>query len=270
MQTCMLLLLLAQPPAVADWSYAEKAQFLRTAKIQDMKTLSQGITNSRRATLARDGFVHDAHIQSINEYRPQFNGTRGNELNFRDSFRFNIAAYEIDRLLDLNMVPVTVIRKVAGTESAVTWWVDDVYMTELQRYKKSINPPDPARWAAQMAIVRVFDQLIANTDRNLGNLLIQSSWNVWMIDHTRAFRIRRDLLEPHALQRCDRELLNRLRALDRASVRDAVKPYVLSIEIEGILARRAAIVELIESRVRQRGEAAVLYDYLKPRGENRQ
>jgi hypothetical protein len=33
--------------------------------------------------------------------------------------------------------------------------------------------------------MRAFDQLIYNTDRNLGNLLIDGDWRIWMIDHTR-------------------------------------------------------------------------------------
>ena len=36
--------------------------------------------------------------------------------------------------------------------------------------------------------VRVFDELIANRDRNIGNMLWTSTWKMWMIDHTRAFR----------------------------------------------------------------------------------
>jgi len=40
-----------------------------------------------------------------------------------------------------------------------------------------------------MWVVRLFDQLIYNTDRNLGNLLIDKSWRLWMIDHTRAFKV---------------------------------------------------------------------------------
>ena len=39
-----------------------------------------------------------------------------------------------------------------------------------------------------MQIVRLFDQLIYNIDRNLGNLMITNDWTIWAIDHTRAFR----------------------------------------------------------------------------------
>jgi hypothetical protein len=116
-----------------------------------------------------------------------------------------------------------------------------------------------------MWIVRVFDQLIANTDRNLGNLVICKNWDIWMIDHTRAFRARRDLINPANLQRCDRTLLERLRKLDYATLEAAFKPHVTKTEIEGLLARRDRIVEYFDAQVRAKGEANVLYDYLPAR-----
>ena len=48
-------------------------------------------------------------------------------------------------------------------------------------------------WNAQLHILRVFDELIANTDRNQGNMLIDSRWKLWLIDHSRAFRTSSDL-----------------------------------------------------------------------------
>ena len=52
--------------------------------------------------------------------------------------------------------------------------------------------------------MRVFDELIANTDRNVGNLLWTTDGKMWMIDHTRAFRLQPTLKAPQLLQRCDR------------------------------------------------------------------
>jgi hypothetical protein len=265
MQALAALLLLAQAPSPDQWSCAQKEDFLRTAKVVAMKDLSQGITNSRRATLQKDGVTHDAHVQTINEQKASFQGIHGSELNFKDSYAFNVAAYKLDRILDLNMIPVSVVRKVGGTEAAVTWWVDDAIMTELDRYKKGIASPNPNQWNQQMWIVRVFDQLIANTDRNLGNLVICKNWDIWMIDHTRAFRARRDLINPANLQRCDRTLLERLRKLDYATLEAAFKPHVTKTEIEGLLARRDRIVEYFDAQVRAKGEANVLYDYLPAR-----
>ena len=138
-----------------------------------------------RATLRKDGLEHDAHIQSIDQSQAVKSlGAGTTEMDFRDSFRNNVAAYRLDRLLGLGMVPVTVERNFERKDSAFTWWVDDVLMTELERHDKKMGAPDPPAWNRQIYVVRIFDQLIYNFDRNLGNLLIDKSWNLWMIDHT--------------------------------------------------------------------------------------
>jgi hypothetical protein len=261
----LTIVLLAQAAAPTEWTCAEKEEFLLTAKVVAMKDLSQGITNSRRATLQKDGVTHDAHVQTIHEQKASFQSVHGSELNFKDSFGFNVAAYKLDRLLDLNMVPPSVVRKVGGSEAAVTWWVDDAMMTELDRYKKGISVPASVEWNQQLWIVRVFDQLIANTDRNLGNIVICKNWDVWMIDHTRAFRARKNLLNQANLSKCDRTLLARLRDLDYKRLETALTPYVNKMELEGLLARRDLIVKYFDAQVQARGEAAVLYDYLPVR-----
>ena len=86
------------------------------------------------------------------------------------------------------MVPVCVEREVGGDRGAVDWWVDGVLMDEKARIAGNISPPDVAAWNRQMATIRLFDQLIYNMDRSQENLLITTTWKVWMIDHTRAFR----------------------------------------------------------------------------------
>lgn len=178
----------------ADLSNSDKETFLKNAKVLQTKTLSQGITNTKRAVLDDGKLRHDAHIQTIDISKVEFEGSRGGkELNFRDCYKFNVAAYELDKVLEINMTPASVERKIAGSAAAVTWWVDDVQMMESERKKKKIEPPDLEDWARQMHVVRVFDQLIFNTDRNLGNLLITKDWKLRMIDHSRAFRIQRTL-----------------------------------------------------------------------------
>ncbi|MCW5981009.1 MAG: hypothetical protein KIT09_23205 [Bryobacteraceae bacterium] len=243
----------------------EKEEFLKRARIIASRALSQGITGSLRVTMTDGKITHDAHVQTIDEFRATFTSALGSELNFRDTYRGNIAGYRLGRLLLLDMIPPSVERKVGGKSAAVTWWIDDVLMTEKDRVQKKLDPPDRDRWNRQMHIVRLFDQLIYNTDRNLGNLVITQDWNVWMIDHTRAFRIQTTLRDPNNLQRCDRLLLEQLRKLDRESLTKALYPMLMKAEIGGILARRDLIVKHFEERIAAEGEDAVLYDYLARR-----
>ena len=110
-----------------------------------------------------------------------------------------------------------------------------------------------------MYVVRVFDQLIYNTDRTLQNLMIDPDWRIWMIDHTRAFRLYLTLKEKKDLVKCDRALLAKLRTLNTEMLKP-LKPYVTDGEIKGLLGRRDKIVKFFDDEVKAKGEGAVLYD----------
>ncbi|MGO9256926.1 MAG: hypothetical protein ACLQU1_11575 [Bryobacteraceae bacterium] len=240
-------------------TFEQMEQFLQTAKIVKIKELSVGVTHSRRATLSDGTIQHDAHVQSIDEAKPKFEGALGTEINFRDTWKFNVAAYRLARILDIgDMVPPSVERKVEGTSCAVTWWIDNTMM-EVDRKKKKLEAPDKDSWNREMYVLRVFDQLIYNTDSNLTNLLIDPEWHIWMIDHTRAFRLYTTLLDQKNLVMCDRKLLAKLRTLDAPMLRP-LKPYVGDGEIKGVLGRRDKIVKFFDDQVAQKGEAQILYD----------
>jgi hypothetical protein len=65
-------------------------------------------------------------------------------------------------------------------------------MDEVDRVQKKITAPDTDKWNEQMYRVRVFDELIYDTDPNLTNVLIGEDWTIWRIDFGRAFRTSRD------------------------------------------------------------------------------
>jgi hypothetical protein len=137
-------------------------------------------------------------------------------------------------------------------------------MMEGERIKKKLQPPDVDRFNKQMYVVRVFDQLVFNTDRNLQNLLITPDWNLWMIDHTRAFRMRTDLSAPKNLTKCDRNLLKQMRRLSKETLTEELGDWLLPYEINAILARRDKIVALFDQKVAREGEGTILFD-LPPR-----
>ena len=109
------------------------------------------------------------------------------------------------------------------------------------------------------------DQLIANKDRNYGNIMITRSWEIWIIDHTRAFRPYKELLQPGDLVRCDRALLEGMRRLDRKTLAERLGTYLTSMEIDGLLARRDRIVKFFDDKSAREGTDAVLFDYLAER-----
>ncbi len=245
------------------WTDVEKEAFLSTAEIVKVEDIGVGVTNSRRATLDDGRSRHDAHIQDVDVFNRGVTRLRGQpaEINFRDSYKFNIAGYRLDRLLHMNMVPVSVERTVSRKPAAVTWWVDDVQMMERERYEKQITPPDVSSWAGEMSTARVFTELIYNTDPNLGNFLITSAWRLHLIDFTRAFRPQKTLRAPENLGvRLDRQVYQGLMDLTLETLKKVMTGVLDGAELEGLLARRDRIVEHFDQLIAERGEELVLYD----------
>ena len=260
LMTRLLLLLCLVTPLPAQLTDAQKEDFLLNAKVSGISRTSVGITQPLRATLTDGNITHDASIQRIDESAAVKQLPTGTEINFRDYWGFNVAAYQLDRLLGLGMAPVTVARKYRRSSASFAWWVDDVAMMELDRYQKNLVPPDLDAWNRQMARVRVFNQLTYNTDPNLGNVLIDKNWKIWIIDYTRAFRIHGHLLKPEGLTVIDRKLLDAMRAMTPDSVKAAMGNTLTRREQRALLERRDKIVQLFSYKIAAQGADAVLYD----------
>ncbi|MBM3997884.1 MAG: hypothetical protein FJ303_27655 [Planctomycetes bacterium] len=250
-------LLMLSMTAMTAMTWQEKEEFLRNAKIVKTKGAQKGVTGTVQVTLSDGKLTHDASVQRIDESKAKFEGAAGaSEINFRDSYKFNIAAWKLALMLGLeDMVPPSVERFYSGSAAAYTWWIDDVMMDEGERLKKKTEAPDKNEWNKELLVMHVFDQLIHNMDRNVGNMLIDKQWHLWMIDHTRAFRLFRQVKNPKMLQKCDRALLEKMKTLTEANLREAMGVYLTREEVRGLLGRRDAIVKPFAAK----GDS-VLYD----------
>ncbi len=250
----------APSPAPPARTCADIEHFMRTANIGQPKDVPRGVTLPKQATLSDGKIKHDVVIQPVHISKASFTTPRGTELNFKDWWEFNIAGYELAKLLDLNMVAPYVERKVGGQSASLSWMIDGTL--EIDRTKKNLQPPDADPWNKQMYVVRVFNELIYNTDANLTNFIFTPDWQIWMFDFTRAFRMSKDLLSPKNLVGCDRKLLAKLRQLDRKVLEEKlVKPrYLNKMELDGLMARRDKIVKFFDDEIARKGEAAVLFD----------
>jgi hypothetical protein len=239
----------------------EQERFLSTASIIKRVRIAEGTTHPTRLTLADGVTTHDAQFQAIDVHKPVMKLADGRIVkDFADSYKYNIAAYRVDKMLDLNMSPTCVYREIDAKPGSVCWWLDDIQFDELGRRRKKAEPPDAERWVRELNNVRVFDQLIDNEDRNQGNLLYDRNWNLWMIDHTRAFSAAEQLRHPESLRRVSLKMLNAMRAITYEQCRRELQPFLTDQQIRAMLARRNLLLDFFNKEVSEKGVDAVYTD----------
>ena len=238
--------------------------FLKNAKIIRTRGTNKGVTAPKRVTLSDGVITHDAIFQAVDEKQMVANLSGGGrsasaELNFVDSYRYNLAAYALAELLGLDhMMPVYVERRWSGSTGSIGWWVPTL-MDESDRLKKKIQPPNPTEWNNQMYRMRVFTALVRDTDRNLTNVLISPEWKVFMIDFTRGFRLQPELMYNKDLAKMDRALWEKLQALERSAVKKAVGDWLTNSELDAMMKRRDLLVAHFNKLIADVGEEKVLY-----------
>lgn len=236
-------------------------EFLRTAAIVEIEGIDEGTTNPRRVLLEHNGVRMRACFRDVRIYKKMERLQSGAvKYDFRDEAVYELAAYELGKLLGLRNIPPTVLRKVKGVNGTLQAWVEDCMM-EKDRQKRKIDPPRTWNWVMQSQIIQLFDLLIFNEDRNAGNLLIDPDWKLWLIDHTRAFRTYMQLNGEESIQFCEKNLWARLKTLDAAAVEDHLSPYLNSGQIKSLLRRSALLVEHVQGLIDERGPKRVLFNY---------
>jgi len=227
-------------PAGLDDDALER--WLVEAEIVDIENLDTGVTNPRRVTLRKDGVELRAVLKQLSTTSGSENQSQAIEGS--DRFEYELAAYKLDRLLGLDMVPVTVERTVKGRRGVVQFWIDDsINVRRMLEQKKQ-----PSGWCdvgPQYNLMNIFDVLIHNSDRTQENALFTSDWMLVLIDHTRAFRLaqkRPTLLYRGGIQ-MPPALAARLSTLTRERLLEALGPYLRPRQIDALLKRRDQLLK---------------------------
>ena len=245
---------------------AERAkweEFLKTAEITSFYQMKgrEAVTEPWVLTLEKDGIKRQAMWKDI----------EGRRKGFMEDWKWEIAAYRLDKYLDLNMVPPTVEKRFRGNRGSCQLWVD-YWIKATQKNEQKIKVPsykvfyynraNYLRWA--------FDNLIANEDRHSGNIFITNDWRIILPDHSRSFRTSKKFTEnliytekhkegPKVMRELPRTFVEKLKSLDSELIREIVGEYLTDNEINALLTRRDLIIDEINKRIRELGEDKVLY-----------
>jgi hypothetical protein len=238
---------------------AEIEKFLRTARVVDREPLARGVTHSECLTLSDGSRIYRAVWKTIDETAHVKKFSRGlPELGFRDTYKNELAAYELSKLLELDIVPPTVERRLGRRRGSLQLWIENG-MTEAERFRAGLQPPDSEAWLRQVYTVRVFRQLIYDTDfRNASNILVDLDFRLWSVDHSRAFRTHGSLLDSDDLKRFSIALLASLKGLNPETLERALGSLLSKAQRNAILDRRDLILARAAELVDEEGEK-VLY-----------
>jgi len=234
------------PPLDTDWRKRGSAfyeELLLTAEFVDAAPVGKGRLRPGRIYLRQGNQRIEAIFKSVDP---------GPRQEFSESHQTEVAAYEMDKLLGLGLVPPTVLRQVEGKAGSVQLWLDN-----SREWEESAQEPSTLEWKQSLYRTRMFDELIGNRDRR-GNILIDPVGNMSLIDHSRAFIPDKELSQSPPPQ-FDRNLVAKLRALDRRQLSQAFGSLLSAQQIGGLLARRDLLLAHVDRLTREKGEAAVLF-----------
>ena len=182
----------AEPPGRTSLDL-EMEQFLLTAEVVQTEEIGQGLSKPKRLTLQQGGRILRACFKTVDEVGTGISYSIGFEADYADRFIYEVAAYRVDRLLGMNLVPVVVVREIDGVAGSLQLWIEDAVdlkrLVQLGQGAKAMK-----QFEVESQWMQILDALIYNTDRNPTNILVlKNGKGIYFIDHSRSFRLYRKL-----------------------------------------------------------------------------
>lgn len=170
-------------------SDAEIEEFLRTAEVTGVEPLAASEDGRRRVTLESGERRLSAifHARDRAPRLPEGRWARAHE--GAERYLHELAAYRLDRLLGLHMVPVTVERRIGEEAGVLRLLIEDGFW-EYERREREIPFTGSCDLKAQYDMMGAFDLLILNAGPQLGLLRYDREWQLWLMDQSRAFGTR--------------------------------------------------------------------------------
>ncbi|MGS2720030.1 metallophosphoesterase [Paraglaciecola aestuariivivens] len=222
---------------------AQLESFLLEANVTSLEELTIGKTKPIRVTLEKDGKSLKAVFKYYDSDPGSHSGRWDKSIRNPDRFSYEVAAYKLDRMLDIGLVPVTVLRTIKGMPGSLQLWLDNL-VSEKQRREQDLEYDGFCNEKAQDNMMNVFDYLIRNSDRNMSNMLYSyNDWQVWFIDHSRSFGIKKRM--PPMLRNLKIKLTDEFRAALKSLTLEqlrALRPYMHNRQIKTLWYRREQLL----------------------------
>lgn len=229
----------------------EMEEFLRTAAVVGRGPGPGGRTDAWRLTLEADGTLRSALFKYIDRRRPD---------SLADSYKYELAAYALDKYLVLGYVPPVVEYRVDQTPGALQTFVANS-ISEAARKERRLVPRDPEAFEKSMTDLKVFQNLVYDDCQNEKDTLIDlGDWKISRVDFSEAFAPKKDIVPYCDIRRCSRLLYKKLNGWDDKAVAGLMAPYLGEEEIRALNSRRALILRYIQKLIEVAGEANVLFD----------
>jgi hypothetical protein len=229
----------------------ETEDFLATAEIVASEDVGEGITKPIRLTLRKDGVERHAIFKTVDEEINEISRTTGWEPKFTDKYVYEVAAYRIDRLAGINLVPVTVLRTIDGDEGSVQIWIEEITTMEQALIAHGDSPMDNFDLLLErLMLTYVLDALIYNIDRNHTNILVDfANDRFHPIDHSRAFRLYKKLppMQDTEIPVPDR-IASRIKSLDLETLQAALGELLEPSQIKAVDKRRKTLIKEFQQR----------------------
>ncbi len=176
-----------------------------------------------------------------------------------DSYKYDIAAYELTKLLGIELIPPVVEREIGGRQGTLQTLLENC-IRERDRKRKKINPPDAKAFNNALEELNVFVNLAYDDCYNFDDIYIhQANWQVCRVDFSEAFYPSLELLPGCEITTCSKKLYKGLIDLAEEEVRETLGRYLSEEEITACLVRKKLILEKINALIAEKGEESVLF-----------
>jgi hypothetical protein len=223
---------------------------LRECRIESIRKGEPGRTSPWIITFAKDCAIQRALFRYVDRQWPQ---------QMPDSYKYDIAAYELTKLLGVELIPPVVEREVDGRPGTLQFFLENC-IHEKDRRRKKLEPPDAKAFANALEELKVFANLAYDDCYNIDDLYIHlADWRVCRVDFSQAFAPMPELLPGCEIATCSKKLYKGLIGLAEKEVRETLGRYLSEEEITACLVRKKLILEKINALIAEKGEESVLF-----------